>query len=170
MLTVKALRTRFPRPGRIESILLRPRRGQRPLAVAEVRAVAGQGLEGDHYRATDGNRQVTLIQREHLDAVAAILGRTALDPAELRRNLVVSGINLLALSGARVRIGEALLEVTGLCHPCSRMEENLGLGGYNAMRGHGGLTGRIVESGRIRIGDALTVVKLLQAAEGDEQD
>jgi MOSC domain-containing protein YiiM len=63
------------------------------------------------------------------------------------------GINLLALKGRRFQIGEAVLEGSGLCHPCSRMEEALGHGGYNAMRGHGGLTTRIVRSGRIALGD-----------------
>jgi MOSC domain-containing protein YiiM len=77
------------------------------------------------------------------------------NPQLLRRNLVVSGIPLIALKGRRFRIGEVLLEGTDACDPCSRMEAALGPGGYNAMRGHGGLCARIVEGGTIRIGDAL---------------
>lgn len=65
----------------------------------------------------------------------------------------MSGINLLALHDRRFRIGSALLEGTGLCHPCSRMEEALGQGGYNAMRGHGGITARVLEGGLVQIGD-----------------
>ena len=68
-------------------------------------------------------------------------------PDLVRRNLVVEGINLLALKGRLVRIGEAVLEVTGECHPCSRMEQALGVGGYNAMRGQGGLTARVMVGG-----------------------
>jgi MOSC domain-containing protein YiiM len=68
-------------------------------------------------------------------------------PATLRRNLVVSGINLVALKGQRFQIGDAVLEGTSFAHPCSRMEEVLGQGGYNAMRGHGGLCAR-VDAGR----------------------
>jgi len=85
---------------------------------------------------------VTLIQREHISAVASILKLDSLDPALLRRNIVVSGINLQALKKKEIQIGEAVLFVTGNCPPCSRMEENLGAGGYNAMRGHGGVTAR----------------------------
>jgi MOSC domain-containing protein YiiM len=69
---------------------------------------------------------------------------------------VVEGVNLLALKGRRFRIGAALLEHSGECHPCSRMEEEFGPGGYNAVRGHGGVTARVIEGGAIRLGDALT--------------
>jgi MOSC domain-containing protein YiiM len=69
---------------------------------------------------------------------------------------VVSGINLLALNGAQFAIGGALLEGTGPCHPCSRMEEIFGTGGYNAVRGHGGITARVITGGVIRLADAVT--------------
>jgi MOSC domain-containing protein YiiM len=75
----------------------------------------------------------------------------------LRRNLAIRGLNLLALKSRTFRIGEAVFQTTGQCHPCSRMEQVLGPGGYNAMRGHGGLTAQIIRSGWIRIGDRLTV-------------
>ena len=74
-----------------------------------------------------------------------------------RRNIVVSGINLLALAKRRFRIGEVVLETTGPCEPCSRMEENLGPGGYNAMRGHGGITARVAKGGTISVGDAVAL-------------
>jgi MOSC domain-containing protein YiiM len=144
----------LPQTGRVAWIGVRPARRASVTAIDAVEAVAGQGLGGDHY-AHDGKRQVTLIQAEHLVAVAAFVGRTTLDPALLRRNIVVAGLNLLALKGRRFRIGAALLEWTGPCEPCSRMEEALDPGGYNAMRGHGGITARVVEGGIIRVGDAV---------------
>ena len=115
-----------------------------------------EGLSGDHYRnAASRARQVTLIQEENLRAIASHLGRDEVEPAELRRNIVVRGINLLALNGARFRLGAAVLEMTGQCHPCSRMEEILGPGGYNAVRGHGGITARILSGAAVRLGDAI---------------
>lgn len=93
---------------------------------------------------------------EHVDAVAALLGR-AVDRRDLRRNLVVRGINLLACRNRDVRIGDVTIHVTGACHPCSRMEENLGPGGYQAMRGHGGVTATILTAGHVKVGDVITM-------------
>lgn len=134
---------------------IRPERAADLIAVSNIMAVAAQGLEGDHYASKNGKRQVTLIQQEHIEAVAVMQGMSDLSPGLLRRNLVVRGLNLLALKDKKFRIGGAVLEYTGLCHPCSRMEENLGEGGYNAMRGHGGITARILESGVIHVNDEL---------------
>jgi MOSC domain-containing protein YiiM len=115
-------------------------------------------LRGDRYESS-GKRQVTLLQAEHLAVLSSFAGRTV-EPAILRRNILVSGINLVALKGARFRLGDALLEGTGPCEPCSRMEEALGPGGYNAMRGHGGITARVLETGWIRLGDALEPIAI----------
>ena len=79
-------------------------------------------------------------------------------PDLLRRNLVIKGINLLALKNREFRIGDAVFQTTGFCHPCSRMEKVLGAGGYNAMRGHGGLTAQVLQSGLIRVGDNLAIL------------
>ena len=130
-----------------------------PMAVlASVDAIAGRGLAGDRTaeKSRPGNaRQVSLVQAEHLQVVAMLLQHPALDPALIRRNIVVSGINLISLKGHRFRIGDALFEMTGECHPCSLMETLLGAGGYNAMRGHGGITARVIESGVVAVGAPL---------------
>lgn len=146
-------------PGRVVWIGLRPERHAPPRAVDTVEAVAGRGLAGDHYRTSrNGARQVTLVQAEHLAAVAGFLRRGPVTPDLLRRNLVIEGINLLGLKGRRFRIGGAVLEYSGECHPCSRMETALGQGGYQAMRGHGGITARVLESGVMALGDALELL------------
>lgn len=144
------------RPGRVVWIGLRPARRVPMLAVESAQLDAENGLVGDHYSSrTGGARHVTLIQAEHLAAIASHLGREDLAPALLRRNIVVTGINLAVLKGRRFRLGTALVEATGECHPCSRMEEILGPGGYNAVRSHGGITARVLEPGTVSIGDAL---------------
>jgi MOSC domain-containing protein YiiM len=144
------------RPGRVAWIGLRPMRRAPVQAVDAATLDPEQGLIGDHYSSrTGGDRHVTLIQSEHLAAIAAYLGRDSVAPDQLRRNIVVSGINLLALKGRRFALGEAMLEWTGECHPCSRMEEILGAGGYNAVRGHGGMTARVIVQGRVARDDAV---------------
>lgn len=153
------LMSQFPRAGQVRWIGLRPARDVGMTAVAEVEAIAGQGLRGDRYASGSGKRGITLIQAEHLPIIAALSGHDAVDPARLRRNVVVSGIPLVALKNRRFRIGDVLLEGTDSCDPCSRMEAALGPGGYNAMRGHGGLCARILEGGMLRVGDAVTWVE-----------
>lgn len=154
--TMAELLDQFPRTGRVEWIGLRTTRRGTIETPTDVR-ITPQGLEGDH-RNRPGKRAVTLIQHEHLPAIAALVGRGALDPAVLRRNIVVSGINLHAARERIITIGSARLQLTGPCAPCSRMEEALGPGGYNAMRGHGGLTAEVIQQGQIRLGDAVTVL------------
>lgn len=155
METAKSLFEILPQVGWLEWIGLRPERMGDLLSVSEAIVVTGRGLEGDHkVKGRIGSkRQVTLIQHEHLIAVAGLLQRLRVGPEEVRRNLVVSGINLLALKGKQFRIGEVLLEFSGPCEPCSRMEYNLGPGGFNAMRGHGGITAKVIRGGTIRVGD-----------------
>ena len=149
----------LPQTGTLTWIGIRPQRRQDLQPLSEVEAIANRHLAGDHYAGKPGSkRQVTLIQAEHLEAVASFLGLEKLNPGLLRRNLVVQGLNLLALKDRQFWIGEVLLEFSGLAQPCSRMEENLGPGGYNAMRGHGGILARILQGGTLRLGDAVRVV------------
>lgn len=163
MPTIEELTQNLPQVGRVEWIGLRPGRRQPMIAVQSTVAQPGQGLEGDRYQGRSGGagkREVTLIQYEHLAAIASLLGRDHIEPADLRRNIAVSGLNLLALKGKQFQIGDAILEYTGLCHPCSRMEETFGPGGYNAVRGHGGINARVISKGKIQLSSNVIMVKL----------
>lgn len=146
----------LPQIGEVTWIGIRPKRLAPLQEVKTVEVQEEVGLVGDHYQGKrEKKRQVTLIQAEHLMAVASMLGKESIDPQLTRRNMVVKGINLLALKDKQFWVGEVKLEMTGLCHPCSRMETNLGTGGYNAMRGHGGITARVIQGGTIHLGDTL---------------
>ena len=165
-LSLRELSQRFAAEGRIEAILLRSSRRGSVISVAEARAEPGRGLLGDHRADTvrrgesARRRELTLLQFEHLDTIARWCGIPSLDPSRLRRNLVVSGLNLTAMRSPfpDVRLVWSIedmvrIEITGSCDPCSRMEAELGPGGYNALRGHGGMTARILVGGEIRVGD-----------------
>lgn len=149
----------FIKPGEVHYISVRPEKGKPVQVLSETFAQTG-GLLNDHSNKgnSESKRQVTLIQEEHLKAAASFLGMAEIDPGLVRRNIVVKGLNLNALNGRKFMIGEAVLEMTGFCPPCHRMEENLGNGGYNAMRGHGGITCRVVKEGKIKIGDKVSVM------------
>ena len=166
---LRALTRRFPHAGRVEAIVLRPGRDRPAVSVPCALALADRGLEGDRSAARPpgrpggGKRQLTLIQAEHLPLIRAWTG-CEVDATALRRNLVVSGVNLLAQYSLfadqplQVRIGpDVLIVITGPCDPCSKMEAPLGPGGYNAMRGHGGTTARVIQGGLISVGDAVVV-------------
>ncbi len=147
-------------PGILEWIGVRPARREPMQSLESAQALAGLGLEGDHRcTKTPGSaRQVTLISREFIQQIAQHCGYELIDPARLRRNLVVSGINLNALRYQQFQLGEAILEATALCHPCARMEQALGPGGVAAMLGYGGLCCKVIQGGRIQRGDQLMVL------------
>lgn len=170
MSEMRSLLESVPQVGRVEWIgVASERRADiRPLQEAAIELDVG--LTDDHHaRSGNSKRQVTLIQQEHLGVVAKLLGRETVEPAELRRNIVVAGINLLSLKGAKFQIGDAVLQGTGPCAPCSLMEQNLGRGGYSAMRGHGGITSIVIEPGTIRIGDRVRFLELIdrETSDGD---
>ncbi len=148
----------LPQQGEVVWIGIRSERKISLTEVNEIEAIQDSKLKGDHHSGKKGSkRQITLIQKEHLDAIASYMGKEELSPSLLRRNIVTKGINLLALKDKTFWLGEVLLKYTGECQPCSRMEENLGPGGYNAVRGHGGITAQILTGGVIRRGDKIKV-------------
>jgi len=154
---LKELLQSLPQQGQVEWIGIRPEK-RKPLKVLQSVKVLEKGLEGDHYAGGSGKRSITLIQAEHITAIASLLHKKKIDPLELRRNIVVSGINLLALKEREFKIGNVILKMTGLCHPCSRMEETFGEGGYNAVRGHGGINASVISPGEITLKDKVEVI------------
>ncbi|MGH1440438.1 MAG: MOSC domain-containing protein [Cellvibrionaceae bacterium] len=150
--------------GKLEWIGVRPARKVPMNILEETMAIEGLGLAGDwRCEGSRGSaRQATIISVEYIDIITRLLKKTpskqyppkqyGIDPAILRRNLVVSGINLTALRHQRFQIGDAIFEATALCHPCSRMEKALGQHGVAAMLGHGGLCAKIIRGGKIKVG------------------
>ena len=130
---------------------------------ASVRAVAGRGLEGDRYFSGTGtfsprpqkpDFEVTLIEREHIDAFASSTG-IAFGPRDARRNLVTAGVDLNGLVGREFQVGAVRLRGLRLCEPCSHLAR---LTSPEVLRGlvhKGGLRAQIVTGGEIRVGDPL---------------
>lgn len=180
----------LPQIGKLEAIVLRPAPRAGASFAASALAIKDIGLHADRRGiallqkltleeqaltlsnfelpvlasqkiSAPSSRQVTLIQAEHIALLAQWMQLPNLLATTLRRNLVVSNINLQAIKPLfkhqqhYLQIGDVLLEITGACTPCSRMETLLGAGGYNAMRGHGGVNAKIVRGGQLTVGDAV---------------
>jgi MOSC domain-containing protein YiiM len=137
--------------GRVTALYLRPSARTPVRSVPEVVAVAGRGLDGDH--AGGGSRQVTLLDLGAWHRACAELERD-LEPGLRRANVVVEGLSLVGTRGLRLAVGECVVEVVGETAPC-RLMDDAAFGLQTALRpeGRGGVYGRIVRSGRIRVGD-----------------
>jgi len=140
--------------GTVVSIHRVSERDAPAVALETARFIADLGLEGDWRHG----RQITLIEAEALDAVAAQLGLPRVPPGASRRQVVVRGLSLNAMVGRRLRVGELLVDVYDRCDPCQNMESKVGAGAMRAMKDRGGVCGRIIEGGVLRPGDPVTVV------------
>jgi MOSC domain-containing protein YiiM len=140
----------------VTSIHLAPGTRLPTKAVQEVEAEAGRGLVGDRYHGTR-HRHVTVQAQPDLAAAAADLG-APVPAGATRRNVTVSAGPVPTRPGTRVRIGDVLLEVVRLAAPCRLMDDYVGPGAMRALHARGGAVFRILESGTIRVGDALEVL------------
>ena len=150
-----------PQKGRVVWMGVRPAHEVAMVEMARIEVIEARGLVGDRASKArvGGKRQVTLLQAEHLSVIAKLTGHADIEPALLRRNLVIEGINLIALKTLKFRIGsEVILEGTGPCEPCAKMDTALGEGGFQAMRGHGGITTRVIQGGFLEVGDVVAVL------------
>jgi MOSC domain-containing protein YiiM len=178
MTDLHALMREFPFDGRLDAIFLRPARGRAAVGTQACDAIEGYGLQGDRAAMGrgGGKRQVTLLQAEHLPVVAALLRRPEIDAAWLRRNLVISGVNLLAARSLlrdqplHLLVGpQVVLELTGPCEPCSKIEAGLGAGAYNVLRGHGGMTARVLRGGSVEVGQVVRCRPATEAAPSSDR-
>lgn len=148
--------------GRIAGIA-RHERALGPIEVLDaVELIEGLGLAGD-FRGTrkagiDGKRGVSLIEAG--DWAAAIAECSAELPwSERRANLLVEGFDLPQQPGVRLRVGEALIEITDECDPCARMEAmHPGLRAALEPDWRGGALARVLQGGQVRIGDEIGIV------------
>jgi MOSC domain-containing protein YiiM len=146
--------------GTVHAIYIGPKRGQPLVAVAEVRVVAGKGLEGDRYCLGRGSlsrwagpgRHVTLIEQEVLDAVRHECG-IDLGGGLSRRNIVTVGVDLSNRRGQMFRVGTALFKAGIPCAPCRYLERKTQPGVMEALKGRGGLRVEVLQDGVIRIED-----------------
>jgi MOSC domain-containing protein YiiM len=146
---------------------------------AEIRLVAGLGVEGDAHAgktvqhlsrvakdpAQPNLRQVHLIHAELHDELAAAGFSVA--AGEMGENVTTRGIALLALpTGTRLRIGaEAVVEVTGLRNPCAQLDgiqkgllqATLDRDAEGRLVRKAGVMGVVIESGAVRPGDAIAI-------------
>jgi MOSC domain-containing protein YiiM len=121
-------------------------------AVDDIEAVADRGFSGCAYAQPGGLRQVLLMDLETLETMN-------LHPGDIKENVTARGLGVRGLRpGQRLRIGEALLEVTVPCEPCKRMED-IRAGLKRELHGRRGMLCRVTESGRIRVGDPIVLVE-----------
>ena len=119
--------------------------------VAEVRALEDLGFEGCVHARPGSKRQVLLVESESLDAMG-------LPPGIIRENITTEGLNVNGLeAGTRLRIGEALVEVTAPCTPCDLMER-IRPGLRRDLQGRRGMLCRVLQSGVIRRGDSIEML------------
>lgn len=149
--------------GSVESIFVCGSGGAPMQRVDTVEAVAGGGLRGDRYMERKGywtsvdECQVTFIEAEKLEEIATDSG-VAVGDGQHRRNIVVRGIDLMALRGRRFRVGEALFEFDRPRPPCGYIQKITETGMTRALRGNrGGICARVVQGGHVRVGDNLSV-------------
>jgi MOSC domain-containing protein YiiM len=135
--------------------------GHATVDIAEVEAVAWQGLVGDHYFgvAAHYDAQITFVSWEVFSALQAEFGRGDWSPILMRRNVVIEGVPLNQLIGQPFTLdfGEHQVEFLGAkhCAPCAWMDAMMEPGAQKFLRGRGGLRARITSSGSIVRGPAL---------------
>jgi MOSC domain-containing protein YiiM len=131
-------------------------------SVPEVRAVPGQGLEGDRYfrgegsfsKNPGGGREVTLVASEMLELLQSEHG-IALPASETRRNLVTRGVALNDLLGQVFQVGPVRMKGVRLAEPCNHLERLTQPGVLKGLVHRAGLRADILDEGVLRVGDEI---------------
>ena len=137
--------------GQVEAIHVAAAQGAPMEALASVECRTDFGLAGDRYARPGSKGQVTLVSSADLAQAASVLG-APIPPGATRRNVTLS--IALPPPGARVRLGDVVLEVTGPAEPCGLMDECVGAGAKEALKGRAGVRARVVAGGTLKVGDA----------------
>lgn len=124
--------------------------------VRSVRLRAGWGLEGDRFYGyrPDYNGQVTFFAWETFLAAQRELAVPALGPDAFRRNVIVAGLALPELIGARFSLAGVEFEGMGEAKPCHWMNAVVAPGAEEWLRGRGGLRAKILSDGELHCGPA----------------
>jgi len=123
--------------------------------VEQVELAVG-GIPGDRHFAPESARQLLLLEAETVDALG-------LQAGQVRENLTVGGLPLMGLlAGTRIRLGQAELEITKVCEPCSVMD-TIRPGLQQELQGRRGMLARVVVAGVVRRGDRAAVVEAAEA-------
>jgi MOSC domain-containing protein YiiM len=141
-------------PGRVEAIRIAPEHEELPEPVDSI-DVADEGLPGDRYF---GRGDITLVEAEALEAFREDTG-IELSHAEIRRQVLTSGVRLNDLLGKRFRVGEVEAVGAEWCEPCNHIEGLTYPGVLKGMVHRAGLRADIVQAGRIAVGDRVEEVR-----------
>jgi len=134
--------------GRVAHVFLYRDGPGRMEPVPEARALEDHGFEGCGHARPGKKRQLLLIDGETLRDFD-------LAPGRVKENITTEGIPIQGLgAGARVRVGTAILELTGPCEPCGFMD-TLAPGLRAKSEGRRGVLARVIRGGRIAPGDAI---------------
>jgi MOSC domain-containing protein YiiM len=160
-----------PPDGRVLEIWLAAAAAEPMRRVEAVEAVAGRGLAGDRYALGGGTwaqypdleKQVTLIDRDDVTAVAAATG-SDLTAGDTRRNLVTTGIDLPTLVGQWFTVGDVLLFGMKRCPPCTHLERLTGVRLVKAMMHRGGINAAVFAGGPVAEGAVVRAVSEAEAA------
>ena len=132
-------------------------KGRQDHGIASMKAahcVAGHGIEGDRYFDHKDNYkgQITFFSEEVAKGLEKDLHLPGFDRSAMRRNVLVSGVDLNTLIGKRFRLGEVVFSGSEECSPCYWMDEAVGKGAHKGLKGNGGLRCRIETSGHLQTG------------------